>query len=328
MTKIALTWPDFVKLLNGTTKALQVQDTTDDATHYKLIAVDGPITYLCTLWKSGNEPPTLIDPDLADNTTWRTDYETNWAAQANSELKKELEMKQERKSNGHYWLKSLVIPNVPAGGTRYVDWIVPDFSKGVDWLNYHFDAADADSGDQIACGKLMVGQVGALAQDVAQGATRLTAAAPIGVLRPTMQGGALDEGFYISLGNDAVTDTEINAGTPPGTGSLANPQPELTEYMIQRISAPTTIGGGNEMVTLTLFTALATATTANTPLNLVIRGIPEPIQVTKGAVYDVGGRVFAAGNIPAGRRVRYGYQDSRAPGGSPKTIRATIDMMY
>src|SRR3990167_10904087 len=101
------------------------------------------------------------------------------------------EIIQQRETAGHYCLLPLVIPNIPPGEARYKDYVVPDFTNGVDWLNYHFYAGDADSGDKIATGKLLLGQVGQLAAPAAQGSTQIVVAAPTGVLRSFFDDGVL-----------------------------------------------------------------------------------------------------------------------------------------
>jgi len=236
-------------------------------------------------------------------------------------------IKQERKTVGHYNLRPLKIEGIAAGATKYKDVVVPDLTRGWDWLNVHFNANDADSGDMLVAGKLLGGQIGSVAAPASSGATTIMVASQPGVLVSTEKGGAIDEGFYLSFGVEASTADAINAigGGPPGSGTLDNPEGELREYQIKRIGAETPIGGGLVMVAITLFTPLAADVAPGTNANLVVRGIPEPIEVTKGDNVNVGGDAFTSGNLPAGTRVRFGYKNT---GNASKTVRGVWTVFY
>jgi hypothetical protein len=321
---ISKDWPDFENLLNGTVKSLQLRDASTDSMCYRLIAVDATIVYVCTIYTSGNEPPSLTGSDLTNNTTWRTDYETNWKSIANSPVVHTTSIQQERKTAGHYAEISIYF-DVQANSVAYKDIVVPNLTNGWDWINCSFYSGDATSGDFIATGKTMIGQIGAVAVAANQNATSIFVAAPIGVLRSTRVGGAVDEGYYLSFGTDTVTDAQINAANPPGNQTIENPVPELLEYQIQRIGAPTNNGNGTETVEFTLATALTTGITAGANANLIVRAFPNALRIVKGKSYDLGGRALAAGNIPAGTRIRFGYKNTAS---SVYTPTAELEVFY
>jgi len=234
---------------------------------------------------------------------------------------------QQAKSNGHYRVIPLSILGIEPSATMYADYVVPDYPRGLDWHNAHLYCGDADSGDQIAVAKLLLGQVGSLAAPNNPGDTVVTVTGPASVLAPTASGGKLDEGFYLSFGVESSSATEINAvsGGPPGTGTPSNPEGELTEYEIYSIGAQTPIGGGNVTVPVTLLVGLAAALTAGTNANLVIRALPDPLPITKGDTINIGGDVLTTGNLPTGSTVRHGYQNN---GAAVKNVRGFMTALY
>ena len=234
-------------------------------------------------------------------------------------------VQQQSKSNGHYRAVPLLLLGIAPGATQYSEIVVQDYPKGMDWHNAHFYAGDSDSGDVIAGAKMLVGKISVLAAAAASGDTVVVVAGPAGVLKTMALGGALDEGFYLSFGTEQSTAAVINAANPPGTGTLSNPQGELTEYEIYSFGAQTPIGGGNVIVQITLLTALVADLTQGMDVNLVVRGIPEPIPITKGDTINIGGDVLTAGNMPAGSKLRYGYQNN---GPGVKNIRGVLTALY
>ena len=237
-------------------------------------------------------------------------------------------IKQERGTLGHYKILPLLLAGVPAGQTRYVDRVVPAYTRGLDWLSALFAGGDqVETGDLLCSGKLLVGQIAQVAADAAQGDTTITIAGPASVLQSTETGGALSEGFALSFGTENTTDAGINAAPPTATGtrSWSNPNQELKEYEIKRFGAATDIGGGNVTRTITLFTALDAAVTAGTAANLVMSAIPEPLTMLKGESLDVGGQAFVAGPMPAGTRLRAGFRNN---GAAAKTVCGKLFVMF
>jgi hypothetical protein len=236
-------------------------------------------------------------------------------------------VQQQQRSNGHYRILPLVILNIAAGMTKYNEIVVQDYPNGMDWHNAHFFTGDSDSGDQIATAKLLVGKIAVVGQPAAQGDTKVTLVGPAYVLNTTALGGALDEGFYLSFGTENSDLATINGvqGGPPGTGDLSNPEGELREYEIYTVGTPTPIGGGNVAVEITLFSALAAEVGQGVDANLVSRGVPEPLPLTKGDRIDIGGDVLSSGNMPAGSKLRFGYQNN---GQATKSMRGHLTVLY
>jgi len=237
-------------------------------------------------------------------------------------------IQQERNTVGHYRILPLLLSAVPGGQTRYVDRVVPDFTRGLDWLSAVFDGGDQiDTGDLVCAGKLLFGQIAQVAAPAAQGDTQITIAGPENVLLDTENGGALSEGFFLSFGTETATATTINAAPPSisGTRNWSNPDQELREYEVKRYSAQTPIGGGNCLVTITLFTALEAAVSAGASANLISVAIPEPLTMLKGERLDVGGQCFSAGPLTPGSRLRAGF---RNVSGSAKTVCGKLFVMF
>lgn len=236
-------------------------------------------------------------------------------------------IQQQQKSNGHYRVVPLTLLAIGSGATKYNDFVVQDYPKGLDWHNAHFYAGDSDSGDQIVMAKLLIGKIAALAAPATQGDTIVTLAGPASILKPTAQGGVIDEGFFLSFGTEASSAAAVNsvAGGPPGTGTLSNPETELREYEIYSIGTVTPIGSGNVSVPVTLFAALAAGLAGGLDANLTIRAVPDPIPITKNDTINIGGDVLTAGNMPAGSKLRYGYQNN---GQATKNIRAYLTTLY
>ena len=236
-------------------------------------------------------------------------------------------IKQERKTVGHYKMLPINL-TVPAASTRYADRVVPDYTRGLDWLSSLFDGSGVvETGDEIVCGKLLVGQIAAVAADAAQDATTVVLAGPATVLKPTTDGGALDEGLFLSFGTENTTAAGINAAPPTATNgrTFSNPDQELREYEIKRIGTPTPIGGGNVTVAITLFTGLAAAVTAGTAANLVSNAIPEPLMMSAGERLDIGGQAVTSGNMPSGSKIRVGFTNN---GAGSKTICGKLIVLY
>jgi len=220
----------------------------------------------------------------------------------------------------------LVVGPIGAGETKYADYVVPDLTFGLDWHNAHFYAGEADSGDQIAAAKLLVGKIAVVAAPAAEGATTIVLAGYPQVLKSASQGGAIDEGFYLSFGTEDSAAATINEGDPIANDrTIDNPNGELVEYRVKRIGTQTPLGGGLVSVTIELMSALVADVAQNADANLVIRGLPVPLPVTKGDTVNIGGDVLTAGNMPAGAILRYGYQNN---GASPKTIRGIFTVLY
>lgn len=224
-------------------------------------------------------------------------------------------LSQERNTPGHYRPVPITIADVPAGETRFADYVVPDLTHGVDWSNVRVFTSELDTGDEIVAGKLLAGQIGVLAADAAQGATEVSVVAPSGVLMPTALGGVIDEGFFVSLGNEASTAEALNAGDSD----------ELAEIEIKRIGQQQDVGGGNSLVQISLFTPIGEAAVAGTPVNLVVRVVTQPIVLVKGYPLDIGGTVLTAGNLPPNRRVRFGFKNN---GVGTKTVRSIFEVLY
>lgn len=268
--------------------------------------------------------------DTAPNYTyeWKLDSETPPADAVIVEAVggESIEIKQERKTNGHYWPLPMVF-DVPVAKARYKDLVVPDYTNGLDVLGAHFDAADSDSGDELACGKLIVGKVGALVGGGGAGSTTVTIRSTKGILAPTKLGGVLDEGFYLSFGAEAsAADANGLIGGNEPTGDLVNPDQELKEYEIKRIGSPVDVSGVADDVAITLFSALTGTVAPGTDANLVVRFIKQVIPITKGNRYDLGLETFISGNMPANKRFRIGYRN--AVGVLSKTIRTYIPALY
>lgn len=75
-------WPDFRKLLDGTEKDLRVQ-YEQDAEKYFLFAVDSTIFYFTEIFKLGFEPMSWDAQRIADNTTYRTEFLSDYVTAAN-----------------------------------------------------------------------------------------------------------------------------------------------------------------------------------------------------------------------------------------------------
>jgi hypothetical protein len=78
-------WPNFLPFIDGTTKALIFQ-YEEDTTAYTIFALDQYIFYQCFIFKAGEEPVGWTAQQIADNTTYRTDFETNWLSLANAQI--------------------------------------------------------------------------------------------------------------------------------------------------------------------------------------------------------------------------------------------------
>jgi hypothetical protein len=238
------------------------------------------------------------------------------------DLVKEVILRQERLTPGHYTPKSLSF-TIPPNEFRYKDIVIPDYTNGMDILSAMFDSSQVDTGDEICCGKVIIGKIGVLAAPASAGDSVVIVASTAGVLRSTLQDGALDEGFNLSFGVEASTDSAINSGPP--TGNPLNPDQELKEYEIKRIGAETDAGGGTYTCAVTLFSTLASSVAAGTDVNIVAPFIKEPIPITKNGMINLGGETLTAGNIPANKRIRFGYKNN---GAAEKTIRAVLGMLY
>jgi len=79
-------WLEFKRLLDGTQKALFVQEESDGET-YQLFAVDAIIFYKCSdIYLEGREPKWMTPEQRQANTDARKDYENNFQAQANKQI--------------------------------------------------------------------------------------------------------------------------------------------------------------------------------------------------------------------------------------------------
>lgn len=226
------------------------------------------------------------------------------------------EIKQERKTPGHYHLKPVVF-DIPAGKTRYKDLVIPDYTNGMDVLSCQFPTDDLESGDEIVAGKFLIGTVGQLAAPAAQGDTVVTVASVLGVLKTTLLGGALDEGFMLSFGVDDALDTDLNAEPPT--------KAELPTFEIKRLGSETPVGGGNAVCAVTLFTGLDGAKAAGTPVNLIVAFIKEPVPIVKNGILSIGSETLTAANCPANKTLRVGFKNN---GAAQKTMRGFLGMLY
>lgn len=227
-----------------------------------------------------------------------------------------VEVKQERKTPGHYHLKPIYF-DVPVGKTRYKDLVIPDYTNGMDILSCQFPTEDMESGDEIVAGKFLIGPIGQLAAPAAQGDTVVTVASTLGVLKTTRLGGALDEGFLLSFGVDDALDTDLNAEPPTKT--------ELPMFEIKRLGTETPVGGGNATCQITLFTGLDQAKSAGDPVNLIVAFVKESIPIVKNGTISVGGETLTAANCPANKRLRVGFKNN---GANAKNIRGFLGMLY
>jgi len=228
------------------------------------------------------------------------------------------EIKQSRKTNGHYWPFGLEM-DIPASKTRYKDFVIPDYTNGIDFMGAHFTTKGWGSNDEVVAGKLMVGQIGQLAAPAALGATQvLVATTAQGLLKPTLLGGAIDEGFNLSFGVDDVLDSDLNADPVV--------KPELPEFEIKRVGAEQDAGGGVYLCQMTLFTGLDAAKAAGLPVNLVVPFVKSPFKPGDGGRMGLGLETFVAGNCPPSRRVRFGVKNV-----NPATaleLRAVLAFLY
>lgn len=227
-----------------------------------------------------------------------------------------IEIKQERKTTGHYVLTPLVI-SVPVGKTRYADWVVPDYTNGMDILSCKFPTNNLEDGDEIVAGKILLGKIGATAADAVAGDTTIKVASIEGVLRTTLLGGALDEGFMLSFGTDDATDDDLNAEPPT--------KDEKPMVEIKRLGTEQKLGGGAAMVELTLFSGLPADVAAGTAVNLIVAFVKDPVPLSTNGVIDFGGETLTAANLPAGKRLRVGFMNK---GTVDKTIRAMMATLY
>lgn len=257
-------------------------------------------------WRYGN-PPVLV---------WAEESPDPDAVIVGSIDDNLMEIKQERKTPGHYVLTPLTFA-IPAGKTRYKDWVVPDFTNGMDILSCKFPTNNLEDGDEIIAGKILLGAIGQVAADAAQGATQITVASNEGVLKTTLLGGALDEGFMLSFGTDDATDADLNAEPPT--------KDEKPMVEIKRLGSETPVGGGNAVCTLTLFTGLPDDVPAGTAVNLIVAFVKAAVPISNDGVVDFGGETLTAANVPAGRRLRVGFKNN---GAVDKTIRALMATLY
>jgi hypothetical protein len=240
-------------------------------------------------------------------------------------------VKQERRTFGHYRVVPCVYEVPPPGegesGVRYHDCTVPNYTNGWDFMRAVCPTGDMDSGDEIVTAKLLGGQIGSLSAGAASGATTVTVVAPKGALAASELGGFGSEGFFLSFGNDTATAASINAGPPSkdSSGTWTNPDQELREYEIKRISAETDIGGGYATVTVELFSALGQDLPAGTPVNLVVKFLLDPWPIVKGDLVDIGGDHLSSGPLPANKVLRYGFRNT---GSSAKTVRGYMKVLY
>lgn len=80
-------WPDFLTFIDGTIKGLSIQCENDtQLTNYTIFALDQLILYECQIYKTGFEPTGWTAQQIADNTTYRTDFETNWLSLINAQI--------------------------------------------------------------------------------------------------------------------------------------------------------------------------------------------------------------------------------------------------
>lgn len=262
--------------------------------------------------------------DVAPNYTleWRLDTD---ATPAGTEIvivdqvsEAVVEIKQQRKTNGHYWPIGLEM-DIPANKTKYKDFVVPDYTNGLDFLGANFTTKGWGQNDEVVAGKLMIGQIGQLAAPAAGGATQvLVATTAEGLLKPTLLGGAIDEGFNLSFGVDDILDSDLNAEPVV--------KPELPEFEIKRVGAETSGGPGVYLCQVTLFTGLDGAKAAGAPVNLVVPFVKSPFKPGADGRMQLGLETFVAGNCPPNRRIRFGVKNADLA--TALELRAILAMMF
>lgn len=300
MLTVDLTWNDFKLLVNGVSKSLPAQ-AVQDSGKYFLMAKDDFVVYTCTTELDNAE-------FLACFNLFNTQIDGS----------REVYIRQQRKTNGHYLYQPICFDVAPNKAT-YFDYVVKDFTHGVDWLSTVLNCRDLDSGDKIVTAKAFGGTFGGLA---AVDGNVVTLASPTGyLLSPTAQGGILDEGYYLSFGEETSTVEELNEAT---ITDYANPSPEKKEYQIKRIGSAIIAGDGSGTVEVTLFST-PSGITPGDAVNLVMRAVDEALEVTEGDVIDVGGQALTSGNIPGNKRLRFGYYNST---GVTKRVRARLALLY
>lgn len=237
-------------------------------------------------------------------------------------------IKQERKTVGHYRPHPFTI-EVPSDKVRYLDWTIPGYTNGIDWVGLIFNASDVSSGDEIVMGKGLMGKIGVLAANASIGATEIYVASSPGVLTTTARDGAIDEGFYLSIGTENSVSgpfTGADSGTLNGEadgidhGEDINPNQELKEFEIIKFTDQDADGVSK----ITLATSLAANITAGSDVNLVVRVISPEMPVTKGHVYNFGGACLRAGNLPGGSIIRVGYRNNSE---ADEVVRAYLETM-
>lgn len=80
-----LSWPDFEKYIDGTYKRIALQ-YDEDSLRYQIFAIDDQIIYITEIFKSGQEPSGWSAGQISDNTTYRTDFTTNYQPNANKSI--------------------------------------------------------------------------------------------------------------------------------------------------------------------------------------------------------------------------------------------------
>lgn len=82
LVSIFRAWPGFKNLINGTEKLLALQ-FEQDSSKYIIFALDGLIFYQTEIFKDGFEPSSWTAQQITDNTTYRTEFLSDFSLEAN-----------------------------------------------------------------------------------------------------------------------------------------------------------------------------------------------------------------------------------------------------
>lgn len=218
-------------------------------------------------------------------------------------------IRQHNKSNQHYKIAGIAFnaPGPAGTKTRKNVFTAPDYTNGIDVLNCEFFVEPTKAGDKILEAKALVGQVGTLISfDSAN--NKIVVRSGKGILKNSASGGKIDEGFDISFGVEAYSES-----TP------------LPEFKIKRIADPVSVDANYEDVELTLFTFPETDPTAGQNVNLSINFIDPEIDLQAEDYINIGGQTFAASPLPAGAKIQVLYERN---GAASAWVKAKLVYLY
>ena len=78
-------WTTFKTYVDGTVKSLSLQ-CVESSTDYFIFALDDRVIYFTTIFKAGFEPIGFSAGEISDNTSYRSDFETNFQPDANKQV--------------------------------------------------------------------------------------------------------------------------------------------------------------------------------------------------------------------------------------------------